>query len=94
MDVDKVQEPEDPEKPEFKPNPRSSKSKKLSSTISSKGFDEIVVEAEMLTKEQLARFAYNLEDGEYGGMIRLIAFRRSTGTGHLSSFINMHNPEF
>jgi len=50
LDVEKVQEPEDLEKPEFKPNPHSSKSNKRS-TSSSIGFDEVVYEPEMLTKE-------------------------------------------
>ena len=41
-------------------------------------FHEVVEEAEMLTKEELYRHAYNLDDGEYGGMIKLIVLQQSS----------------
>ena len=49
-------------------------------------FHEVVEEAEMLTKEELYRHAYNLDDGEYGGMIKLIVLQQSSS--RLSHYSN------
>ena len=67
---------------------RNTNSKKPSFTSISYSFSEIVEEAEMLTREELYCRAYNLDDGEYGGMIKLIAYERNDERellSHLSS---------
>ena len=65
-------------------NGRNTNNKKFGFNSTSYSLSELVEEAEMLTKEELYRRAYNLCDGEYGGMIRLVAHESNLERGLLS----------